>query len=131
MRKGCFIALAFLLTGCAAHPKNQQASLQADEPQLARYEESPASALVFDPPMPEGETPIELTRDERQPSAFVGFDGPITTSFWIYTQDWQDFGGHGLCSPGNGSGAGGGGSIGSNSHYTRDAEMVQSGVRTR
>lgn len=126
MRKGCFIAFAFLLTGCAAHPKPQQACTQA-EPQLAYYEESPASALVFDPPMPEGETPIELTRDERQPTAFVGFDGPITTSFWIYTQDWQDFGGRGLSSSsGSGSGAGG-----SNSHYTRDSEMVQSGVRTR
>jgi hypothetical protein len=125
MRKASLIAVAVLLTGCAAHPKNPQAS-QGDEPQLARYEESPASALVFDPPMPAGETPLELTRDERQPTAFVGFDGPITTSFWIYTQDWQDFGGRGL--GGDGSG---GGSLGSNSHYQRDAEMVQSGVRTR
>lgn len=128
MRKGCLIAFAVLLTGCAAHPKTQQAN-RADEAQLARYDESPASALVFDPPIPEGEKPVELTRDERQPAAFVGFDGPITTSFWIYTQDWQDFGGRGLCSGGNGSGSGG--SIGSNSHYTRDAEIVQSGVRTR
>jgi hypothetical protein len=93
----------------------------------ADYEESSAVSLAFDPPALTDEPPLQLTRDERRPGAFVGFDGPITTSFWIHTDDWQDSsannGGN------NGWGTGGGGGTGD--RYQRDAQFDQIGVRTR
>jgi hypothetical protein len=45
--------------------------------------------LVFDPPVISGERPLELARDVRQPSAFVGFDEVTTTHFYLRTDDRQ------------------------------------------
>ena len=48
-----------------------------------------ASALVFDPPVAAGEQPLDLARDTRQPSAFVGYDQLDTTFFSVSTVDVQ------------------------------------------
>ena len=44
---------------------------------------------MFDPPVAAAEEPVDLSRDDRMPSAFVGFDGPTVTYFWIHTDDLQ------------------------------------------
>jgi hypothetical protein len=88
MRVGAIIlSMGICLTGCAA----RQAAVTAAPPTAdpLGYEASTASALVFDPPVTAGEPPVELPRDERAMSAFVSFDGPITTFFWIHTDDSQ------------------------------------------
>ena len=113
MRVGILL-LAGICVGCAAKP---QAVVTASnyEP---RYAEAAAAALVFDPPVAAGEAPIELSRDSRAPAAVVGFDGPITTFFWIHTDDWQqsDWGGS---------------SNGVGDHYERRAVVDKSGVTYR
>ncbi len=113
MKVGRFIfaAVGGMMIGCASKaPPPQTSAASTRNPVEAqpasyqlRYEESTASALVFDPPVAAGERPLELSRDLRGPSAFVGFDGPITTFFWIHTDDFQDsdWGGGGLNSPSN------------------------------
>lgn len=119
MRLSITLAASLFLVGCATHPVPKPVVQQQAEALPAKYEEAAAAtALVFDPPFA-GEHPIELTRDERQPAAFVGWDGPITTSFWIYTDDWQDSGGFDR------------GGRGLRSNYQRDAQISQIGVRTR
>ena len=123
MRARIVIFAALCLGGCAAAPRSQHVVVVPEET-LASDQAEPAAALVFNTPLGENETPVELTRDERQPAAFVGFDGPITTSFWIYTDDMQDTGR-------GGSGRNGGtcGPLGD--RYQREAIMEQTGVRTR
>lgn len=99
-----------------------------DEPSgAAAYDEAvTASALVFDPPVTIGEEPLELSRADRQPGAFVGYDGPIVEHFYIRMDDRQI---------GNSFGGGGGwwGSTGggSSDFYERRAITERIGVRFR
>jgi hypothetical protein len=118
MRLGAIIlSMGICLTGCAA----RQAAVTAAPcvPEGGGFEASTAAALVFDPPVIGGETPVELPRDERAMSAFVSFDGPITTFFWIHTDDCQrsDWGGN--CLDGVGD------------RYERRAVIDKSGVTYR
>ena len=88
MRVGAAIFIAVALTGCASQVTRSRAHFtQVPEPR--HYEESTASALVFDPPVAYGEPALELSREDRIPSAFVAFDEPIITYYWIHTDDWQ------------------------------------------
>jgi hypothetical protein len=87
----CLSILAIALVGCASQPAVPRAR-SARSPEIVespRYEESTASALVFDPPVAYGEPPLELSREDRLPSAFVAFEEPTITYFWIHTDDWQ------------------------------------------
>ena len=88
MRLGAIIlSMGVCLTGCVT----RQAAVLTAPPISDSYgfEASTASALVFDAPVTAGEPPVELPRDERAMSAFVSFEGPIITSFWIHTDDIQ------------------------------------------
>ena len=115
------LTLAALTIGCASTRPGATAKV---EPAAApvRYEESTSIALAFDPPVTTGERLPDLSRDLRDPAAFVGFDGPSTTFYWIHTDDWQDsdWGGGGR---GNGFGAG--------DRYQRRAVMDKTGVTYR
>src|SRR5687768_15002158 len=76
------LAIIGLAGGCATKP---QAAADRD---LDTYVDSPtAAALVFDAPIAQGQPRLSLYRDERQPSAFVGFDAVDATSFYIRTDD--------------------------------------------
>lgn len=88
MRVGFILIVGAFLAGCAAKPTSI-ASAPATQPSI-RYEDATSSALAFDPPVTAGELPIDLSRDERAPSAFVSFDGPSTTLYWIHTDDLQE-----------------------------------------
>jgi hypothetical protein len=116
------LLLAAGVEGCTAKPAVVPPPVVV--PGGEQYEPLTAAALVFDPPVVAGEEPLELTREERRPSAFVGFDGPITTYYWIHTDDLQD------SSWGSGGGANGiGSSIGD--RFQRRAFIDTAGVRYR
>jgi hypothetical protein len=135
MKLGLAILLCLAMVGCAAHtttPPATAAPIAVMPPvvvQMADYQESPASALAFDPPSIADQPPLQLTRDDRRPAAFVGFDGPITTYFWIHTDDRQDNSGRGLTGGWGGTGGGWGGANGDT--FQRDAQFDQIGVSTR
>lgn len=123
MRCGSII-LSFLgLIGCAARP-----SVLVTQPraQPFEYEATTASALVFDPPVVSGEPPIELSREDRAASAFVSFEEPSVTTYWIHTDDWQR-------SHWAGDWGAGGGGWGEGSHdsYERRAIIDKTGVTYR
>jgi hypothetical protein len=132
------ILLGVAMVGCATHqntPPPTTAPIAVTSPvvvQMADYQESPAPALVFDPASIADQPPLQLTRDDRRPAAFVGFDGPITTFFWIHTDDRQDNSGRGLSGGWGGWGGTGGGWGGSSGDtFQRDAQFDQTGVSTR
>ena len=117
MRVGV-IGFGILLTiaGCATKPPPAPPVATPEPPPV--YQELTASALVFEHPIILNQPPLELSRDLRQPSAFIGYDGPITTYYWIHTDDWQD---NSWCDPN--------GSVGD--RYQRRALIDTAGVRYR
>ncbi len=122
MNVGAYIsslALAALTLGCASHPG---ATAQTESTAIpARYEDSASTALAFDPPVTTGEQLPDLSRDLRDPGAFIGFEGPSTTNYWIHTDDWQDsdWASHGK------------GGFGTGDRYQRRAIMDKTGVSYR
>ena len=48
-----------------------------------------ASALIFDPPVAAGFPPLELSRAEREPAAFVAYDEVFSTYFYVRMDDRQ------------------------------------------
>ncbi len=86
MRSTLAILIASLLVGCAAKPRQPQASQALDKP---HYEDRVVTALVFDPPISMNEEPVVLARNEREPYAVIGFDQTTTTVFNTYYNDTQ------------------------------------------
>ena len=78
------IAIASLLllvtVGCAKSPPPTG---------IHRYGDVAASSLAFDPPVIADEPRLELSRADRGPSAFVGYEDIITTHFYLRTDDHQ------------------------------------------
>ena len=119
----CFAAM-----GCRTQrPAVERVAVEHDEALEAEYDAVTASALVFDPPVIEGEAPLELGRADRAPGAFVGFDGPTVEYLYVRMDDSQ---------VGNGFGRGGrfgrgGGGGGTYDRYERRAVTERIGVRYR
>lgn len=68
--------LGLMLTGCAS----QQTAVSSDQQlQQRTYEPGPAAALAFDPPVLAGSPKMNLSRDDRQPGAFAGYQDSTTT----------------------------------------------------
>ena len=88
-----------------------------------------ATALVFRPPIAEYAPPIDLDRESRQPTAFVGYEDGITESYLIQTEDRQVFGG-GIYGVG-GSGSSGSAYGGGYGRYERRAYIEKTGVLHR
>ena len=122
MRPGILILTLICLAGCASKPVAVTATTTALDSNRHDYDDATSAALVFDPPVTAGDPPLELSREERQPSAFVSFDGPTATYFWIHTDDVLD-------SVWNGNGYGSGG--GNQDWYQRRAVMDKIGVTYR
>jgi hypothetical protein len=91
MRCLALILAGMMLTGCASRAKTSARAEGGAEPQLAgyRYEESNASALAFDPPVVTNAMTPNLSREGREPTAYVGFDEVITTHFYLRHDDRQ------------------------------------------
>jgi hypothetical protein len=88
----------------------------------------PAAALVFDPPMIQNEPPLQLSRADREPRVFLGYQGPVVETYYIRFDDRQI--GYGL----NGRFSGGGGRFGASGNvdmYERRAITERSGVLYR
>jgi hypothetical protein len=89
------IFLGLLGVGCAAQPSKPARTAQEPQPLLAVYRQAPSAALVFDPPVISDQPPVNVSRDDRTPAAFVGYESTIATFYYVRTDDRQ-FDGFGL-----------------------------------
>ena len=115
------------ITGCARNSATARHST-TDSASLAVYRERasrPASALVFTPPLLQEAPPLELARDVRQPSAFVGYPESVAEFFYLRWDDSQ-IGGEGSHGIWNGHGG-----SGSRDRYERRAISEKVGVLYR
>jgi hypothetical protein len=89
MRRGAFIIASLLagLAGCSSSQQKPVSSTQRVINEEPLYEASHASALAFSPPITQGDAPIDLSRSDREPSAFVGFDDQTRTYIYVRTDD--------------------------------------------
>jgi len=118
------------LLGCAAPSAKTQARPNAAEANLAVYRErasKPSAALVFSPPLIQDAPPLELARDDRQPSAFMGYPEAVTEFFYLRWDDSQ-VGGAGTWGSGFNSGGSG---FGWGDRYERRAISEKVGVLYR
>lgn len=113
LRALCIVLLSASL-GCQSKPAKPVSATVSTRP-VTRH---PAvAALAFDPPVISGETPIDLSRDSRTPSAYVGYDGLTTTYFYINSRDQMGIWGSGWGWGGDG--------------YERWSNISKTGVRYR
>src|SRR5437763_16303786 len=90
-RIGMILALSALV-GCAAKPQAaKRACSPVSDTELKNEDAIAASALVFDPPIASSEAPLDLARDVRERTAFVGYDQLTTTFFYLRNDDNQRF----------------------------------------
>jgi hypothetical protein len=115
MRRELCIAALICLAGCQAHthkPATTQVALQA--PPVVQFDDDaePAAALVFAPPVVPPEGTLDLSREPRERTAFVGYEDLIKEYIYVHTDDrWT----------GDGKG----------DHYERDAISDKIGTLTR
>jgi hypothetical protein len=81
MRIFCVILALAILGGCSARPA-QRANIDRHG-----YVDTPAASLAFSPPVAQGEAPVFLPRDQRQPGVFIGFEDITASYFYIRTDD--------------------------------------------
>jgi hypothetical protein len=84
VRKIIFILAGVLLTGCATQPPVMQSSNIAPPPTTGG-----STALAFDAPITQGEPSIDISRDDRGPTAFLGFVDESTSVYDIFTLNRQ------------------------------------------
>ena len=93
MRSTILILTVLLLAGgCAARQPPAQTGEVEPEP---RFDSAVAAALVFDPPVRAGEPLLDLSRSNREPSAFVSYEDLQVTSYYLHIDDRQNFSGNG------------------------------------
>jgi len=83
MRRGLLI-IALLAGGCCAHKPPPATQATATQPSV--YTDAPVAALVFDPPIAAGET-ISLSREDRVPRAFIGYESGLAEFLYVRTDD--------------------------------------------
>jgi hypothetical protein len=86
MRYVTILVLLAGIGGCAGSRPNPNPTTALAS---ARYIDSPSAALVFTPPAALYGPPVLLPREERYPSAFVGFEETTTTFSYIRSNDRQ------------------------------------------
>jgi hypothetical protein len=88
MRITAIILGSLLLTGCAVNP----ADVSHDQRESGRaYIPASAGALSMDPPVLAGVSRVDLSRDNRQTSAFLGYQQQVTTFYDMRLDDHQVF----------------------------------------
>lgn len=119
------IALAtvamLLLAGCqqsAVRPSARTPTVLPVEPPAVM-----ASALVFDPPVIQNESPLELSRADREARVSVGYQELTAEYFYIRLDDRQTNDSFGIHGSGGGSG--------NFDRYDRRAVTERVGVRYR
>jgi len=80
------LSLLVLIGGCATKRPTATAQRQDAE---SRYSSASVGTLAFDPPVTQYGQRLNLGRDSRQASAFVGFDQTVARSFYIVSDDHQ------------------------------------------
>jgi hypothetical protein len=78
------ILLLLVAGGCVANKKHPSAD---NRDSLSRYESVTASALVFNPPIAANLPALDLSRENRTPAAFVGYDSIYTSYYYVRTDD--------------------------------------------
>ena len=126
-----------LLAGCAHSRRQPCADLEhaqadpGDAASLATYrqrvERPAAAALVFAAPVAANAPPLDLSRDERQRSAFVGYPEGVVELFAVHWMDRQAGGSSGGSSSWSGSGWG----SGYGDRYERCAVSTKVGILNR
>src|SRR4051812_17753506 len=81
MRFSLLLIPLALLGGCSA--KNMPQTRRT--PHL--YSEAASSSLAFSAPIAQGEPPVVLNREQRQPGVFIGFEDVTASYFYIRTDD--------------------------------------------
>lgn len=87
-----------MLTGCAHGARRPPPRRDLTEARLA------SAALVFDPPVAADGASLDLARDTRQPSAFLGYDEGVAEYFYLRWDDRQSNWGTSLGWGGSGRG---------------------------
>lgn len=85
MRLVPVIFVALMLAGCASH----QPGVSPDQPLTAAYTNGGAGALAFDPPVLAGVPRLDLSRDDRGPAAYAGYQDSTTTFYYLRMDDRQ------------------------------------------
>ena len=77
------------VVGCQCQHKGEPSACKHVPIQAAEqyYEPSHASALAFAPPIAQDEAPLDLSRADREPAAFVGYEDLIRTYIYVRTDD--------------------------------------------
>src|SRR5438046_1614193 len=92
MRACLTILVLCLIVGCSAKPQPVRSTPAPLVASSATFDCSvTASALVFDPPIARNEPVLDLAREGRQASAFVGYDQITTTFSAVFSDDRQEF----------------------------------------
>ncbi|HZN64197.1 MAG TPA: hypothetical protein VFB66_02775 [Tepidisphaeraceae bacterium] len=79
-----------MLCGCAQHRHERRVSNRVPGRVALEAAARPASAaLVFTPPVALDAPPVELARDVRQPTAFVGYPEMVSEHFYLRWDDRQ------------------------------------------
>jgi hypothetical protein len=76
--------LGLVLTGCATQQPAVMPVSNTPQPITGG-----SSALAFDVPITFSEPPIEISRDDRGPAAFMGFDQPSTSYYDTFSYNRQ------------------------------------------
>lgn len=88
MRRELCIITLLGLTGCCTHvhesPTTQQAVTHELEPQ---YIDAEADALVFAPPIAPADGELDLSREPREATAFLGYEDLIREYIYVRTDD--------------------------------------------
>src|SRR5262245_34224879 len=90
MRRIALLLIAASAFGCQSKKPHTATATTSSPVLVEAYDDAlAASALVFDPPIAANEADLDLARDTRQPSAFVGYDQLQTTFYSTVTEDRQ------------------------------------------
>ena len=88
-RELCILAL-ICLAGCQTNThKTPTTQVAAVSVAMVPFDDdaTPAAALVFAPPVVEAGGDLDLSRESREPSAFVGYEDLIREYIYVRTDD--------------------------------------------
>ena len=85
MLRGTLLLSVVTLVGCSSAPTPPPVwpVAQVDDGGAV------AASLMIDPPFVAAEGPIDIPRDERQATAYAGFEEFNITHYWLYQDDHQ------------------------------------------
>lgn len=85
------IIVVACVVGCQSKPKQVTIVSERKLSPASQPVRRSSGALAFMPPVAMDQRELQLWRDDRQPSAFVGYDQPIAQYYYVRTDDRQNF----------------------------------------